>query len=537
MLQPHPSPRRPGLPNLARVLILTALVVASVAVPSAAQGQLALFSGLSPRSAPLAPVLPKLFIPLAANNARVVTGPGPTGALWLPFDISNNQFPVVPTVGSNVEVDGNGGIHVTYSVADGFATDAGTIPLFYAYCPSGCSSSANWTKVELGDRVLDARLQLTPDGHPRVLLYTTINKNPNLNALDFVQYLYATCNANCTSPTSWTMTPVSQQVQDIPARRSSYLHSYFRLDSLGNPSFVYSDSQENLTHNGMFFRTCFSNCTNPLSWAEVLLDPSGGFPVSLALSPTGQPRLMYTFLNFVTNTSVVNYAQCNTNCLTHSNWSAKTLFDSGVNSTSARYNLQTDSNGNPRAILFSGDMTNPSFTSSTLYYLSCDLTCTGSSTTWTTQAISALMSLPAGYGATPQLRIDSADLPHLTFAAAGNGVAYGWCTTSCQSPTGNWKYEMVESASSLAGNYPVVPFYNCTISTWSSGGRSSLAFDPLGNVRISFDARHDLGGQNANNPTLPCPVTETDIQLPRLDLVNPPVLPPPSTRRHGGAGR
>jgi hypothetical protein len=477
----------------------------------------------------------QIFLPLVVNGTgngglppptptnTPVSG-SPTGDFWLPFDTSSTQYPVVPTYGTNVAVDPSGGIHATYSVYSGFTDNNGTIPGFYAYCPVNCGSAANWTRVSLSDHVLDVRLQLTAAGHPRVMMYTTIANNPSLNQYDNIQYQYATCDAGCTNAASWTVTPVSPDgLQEIPANRSQYLHEYFRLDPQDNPVFVYGDGRLDQTHDGTFYRTCTTTCTDPNSWSEVQISSSAiYFPLSLAIAPSGQPRLVWA--NSANFDTTIGYMECDAaNCLDPANWTTPlTLFDYGLLNGTADFSLQVNSSGNPRVVLYTGNNSNnPAIPVAQLDYLGCDSYCAtnldnNNNNTWFLQTV-----FSNGWGATPQLVLESSGLPHLSFDTLGSGPGYGWCTTSCQSASGSWQSEIVEPVSVLTLNYPVVPIYNCSNSGWSSGTRTSLALDANGNPRVGWDPQHFVSGNDLNHPGQQCPLIN-DINLARMAVANHP---------------
>jgi hypothetical protein len=471
------------------------------------------FADLAPTASPTPPAAPS---PTAGGTP---TSGSSTGDLWLPFDTSATQYPVVPTWGSNVAVDPSGGVHATYSVYSGFTDNNGTVPAFYAYCPALCGTAANWTRISLSNNVVDARLQLTSAGHPRVMLYTTI---PNSNPADQIQYQYAACDVSCTNVTNWTITPASPDgVQEIPASRSLYLHTYFRLDPQDNPVFVYGDGRNDQSHNGTFYRTCSSNCTNPSSWSEVQLSSTAiYFPLSLGIAPNGEPRLMWT--NTANADTTIGYTECDAaNCLNAASWTAPlTLIDLQVASSDANYSMQVDANGNPRVVWFTGTNQNTStgIPAAQLFYLWCDSNCGANANNWNDTNV----PLTAGWGATPQLVLDSTGLPHLSFDTAASGPGYGWCTANCQSASGSWQSEIVEPVSVLYQNYPVVPIYNCTISAWTSGTRTWLALDPSGNLRLGWDPQHFVSGENLDPPYQSCPVSENDINLARLAVASHP---------------
>ncbi|HYF65082.1 MAG TPA: hypothetical protein VD886_19810 [Herpetosiphonaceae bacterium] len=89
-------------------------------------------------------------------------------------------------------IDEQGGYHYVY------ADDEVENVTYYLYCPTDCTTAANWTQAKIADREHEgASLAVTSDGRPR-FVFTSYDDS-------FDWYLgYAECNADCLTQASWT---------------------------------------------------------------------------------------------------------------------------------------------------------------------------------------------------------------------------------------------------------------------------------------------------------------------------------------------
>jgi hypothetical protein len=442
-----------------------------------------------------------------------VTTASAAGAVWLPFTTAGEG--VVHTRGTNLAVDAQGGIHITYAIRTG--VDDNQRPAYYAYCAADCTKAQQWTRVRLilDTWVADVRIALDPAGQPRLLIFSHPPDDVGSN-----HYIYAVCDNGCTNRANWTLTPLlTAQLTDTT--RWDYIFRYFALDPQGHPAFIYTDASQGVNHNGTFYRSCMAvapaECTNAANWSEFQLDPHWLATPSLAFSPSGQPRaaLFYWDDSGDEVVSKLLYLACDANCNDPANWQG--IFLANLHGSS-RFSLRVDKQGRPRLAFFSGHYPDPAFQADRLYYLWCNTACTdGSNHDWQMHDL----GLAAYDGKNVDLALDSQDRPRLAYHEIASGLGYAWCNANCESSTATWQQREVEASGALEADYPVPPIRHCSISVWVSGEMPMLALDRTGHPRIGYVAEHGYGGNDLDHPGQTCP-TYTDIVLARFAQLSQP---------------
>ena len=445
-----------------------------------------------------------VYLPVITSSMESNGTPTDSGSLWLPFTLGDGS--ILPTYGSNVAVDRQGGIHVVYAIYSG--TDQnGQKPATYAYCSSSCGNKANWSFTHIGDAVQDARIALDPNGRPRLILFGPVY-DPDWPRM---RYQYAACNSGCSQANNWIVVTVATPIEPTATREYNN-NRYFAMDRQGHPAFIYTDTVQN-NHPGTFFVSCQANCTDPNQWLETTLTTSTLFDKpSLAFSPTGQPRLAFGF--FDQNSDLfLSYAQCDQNCADGANWVGTTLVQIHG---SAKFSLAVDSKGGPRMGVFTGSYGYDPFQSQKLLYLWCDAGCDAGQGWYFADT-----SLPYGSGDGVDFVLDDQDRPRMSFEMASQGLGYAWCNANCEADNAVWQSQEIESQASLADNYEVLPIHRCTVSTWFNGQRSSLALDPAGNPRIAYDAQHWWYGTEIVGG-VPQPCNYQDVTVTRISIFPQP---------------
>ena len=291
------------------------------------------------------------------------------------------------------------------------------MPAYYPYCPPGsdCSQRANWNQVALSEKVQVAQLDLTPDGHPRLLLQTAEQPPAGRGNASF---WYAECDPECTDPGNWSMIDLIETgiIDDSYWERPN--HS-FALDPRGRPRFVFGEG-------AVVYASCDERCTevhtDPATGARVAVNWSGtllarglyGTQRALAFTSDGQPRLGALMYDPSESLFTVDYLECHSRCDDAAQWSQITLTPRGK----APESISRRIDGSDRVgIALTG--------SGSAFYYQCPAACSNlgnwNGTTWP--------------GLTPvqdaDLAFDRQNRPHLALRSSGGGAGWGlwhvWC--------------------------------------------------------------------------------------------------------------
>lgn len=426
--------------------------------------------------------------------------------LWLPYFVGAEE--PLPTYGTSVAIDAEGGIHAAYAVYAG--SDSGRRPAVYAYCPGDCSTPSNWTHVRLGETVQDVRIALDPEGHPRLLLF---GPKPDPETQFRVQYQYAACDSGCDTPAGWTLTTLATPIEAV-ATREENSNRYFAISREGRAGFIYTDTTNN-GHPGTFFVSCASGCTDSANWIETplttqfLLDKP-----SLAFAPDGRPILAFG-LSTADGLSL-GYAEATGDGTHPDEWRSLGIIP--IHGSTV-FSLQSDTLGRPRLAVASGSYAAAPFESHQLYYLWCEGDCAGDLGNWFYHAVGD--GLASG---SASLALDAQNHPHIAYLDSG-GLQYARCSDGCESDTPSWKRQRVESSASLTAAAEVLPITRCSVSTWITGQRTWLALDAAGRPCMGYDAQHLWTGTQLDPPYGSC--YREDVTLARIALAlprRPPVL-------------
>jgi hypothetical protein len=433
-----------------------------------------------------------------------------SGSLWLPYLLNTNG--ALPTYGTSIAVDAQGAIHAAYAIYTG--TDQDRQPAIYAYCRTNPADRANWTFVQLGEAVQDVRLALDPAGHPRVLLF---GPEPDAQTNFRMKYQYASCDVGWTNAANWTLTTIATPIEAVGTREANN-NRYFAISRQGVAAFIYTDTPNN-NHPGTFYLSCASGHTNAANWIETTLTSDFVFDKpSLAFSREGRPRMSFGLV--FQGDLYLSYAECNGDPTNPANWSTTLL--SSIHGT-AMHSLQVDTNGNPRLAFSSGSYAAAPFTDHQLYYLWCDQGATVSATNWHFNNVGLYLTSGA-----VDLVLDALGRPRVSYLT-GEGLGLAWCNSGAETGAPAWQRKIVESNSSLANNYEVLPINFCTVSAWINGQRSCLALDPAGNPRIGYDAQHRWSGVYVEHPWDSC--NFQDVTMTRFAFLS--LAPRVSTKRTG----
>jgi hypothetical protein len=373
------------------------------------------------------------------------------------------------TYSASSAIDASGGMHFGYSA---YVVDSnGHRPAYYAYCSSDCGNAANWATVSLSDDINGVQLALTQAGHPRMLLR---GDDPSYNTL----YQYAACDISCTNPVNWTLTAVTISTY-IDIYSWDRPQHYFALDHQDRPRFLYRKSGS----SGIYYVFCDANCSSDTTWYEFQLFNDVLYDPTLLFTSSDQPRIAASNYTDTTSLGILQYIACDNNCSNLANWSLTPLIDTG----GGTFVMRLDSNNNPRIALSKRPSAGAPMV---LYYLWCDTDCT-SDANWSGYDI----GFEPGQTQDPDLALDASNHPRISYKDnSNNGLGYAWCDSGCETFSPTWQAVLAEPSSDLEAEWPILPPYNCSLSYWYGGYRSSLSLDPDGNPRIGYDAQHLYGG-------------------------------------------
>ena len=190
-----------------------------------------------------------------------------TAANWQTVVVDQTGFVGAYT---SLAVDGSGRVHVSYQ---------GDADLKYATCPAGCTVAANWTNVAVDQTgYAGAYSSLAVDGSGRLHVGYFEETKGDLR--------YATCAADCTTAANW-QTVAADETGDIGYSAS------LAVDGSGRLHVSYAD----FTNGDLKYATCAADCTSPSSWQTTALDHTGNLGgedyTSLAVDPSGGVHVSY----------------------------------------------------------------------------------------------------------------------------------------------------------------------------------------------------------------------------------------------------
>jgi hypothetical protein len=392
------------------------------------------------------------------------------------------------TASAATAIDSNGGMHMAYVDALPVADHP---KASYRYCASGqnCTLPEQWAGTDIGDRVTEVQLAVNALGQPRLLLRVASEQR------DFeYEYHYAECNADCTSAASWKTvmvrgtfgTSIFDLYDDTSPQR------YFALDPQGRPRFIYIDRNypADPDHIGSYYVWCDAECTTAENWRETLftnVSPYDFEPVrypSLTFTRSGAPRIVAGLYTISDNEpSGLYYFSCDMNCDQREGWQRVYLSERG-GGTDPSWDLKLDAQGRPRIAFYLGYRDNQD--GEFLVYLWCDTNCLNSDN-WFYNDV----GLPYHSGRHPALALTPDDKPRIAYMNGNtDGLGYLRCDEDCETDYPQWISETLDTASTLAAEYPVPLPPTCDAGLWTTM-TPVLSLDGSGNPFLAYDAEYD----------------------------------------------
>lgn len=419
-----------------------------------------------------------IYLPFINKVKSPTPAPPPASALFIDTELKTSS--------ADIQVDSNGGQHLTYSYYEA-ANDGKPTSGVYLYCASNCQNSGQWTGVGLGEQVNEIQLRLTPGGQPRIVFRATSQARENGN-----DYFYAACDQNCTDPARWGLIYLTSSsgigVIDL-LKDDSLPQRYFALDPDGRPRFVYNDGVTG--HLGTFYAYCDGGCLEPANWYETRINKDNGnqgpyrdedfYYPALTFSPDGLPRIAADGVSLQDETYLY-YLACDGGCEAEVNWYSVPLAERG-SGPNVSYDIAIDAAGRPRLIFYQGAMLGGQ--GDQLLYAWCNDDCFDGNN-WAGDTL----NIGQNNGRGPDLELDATGRPRIAYALYdAGGLGYSWCNSNCETAGAAWQHQIVESRADLLTAWPVAYPQHCDGGLWD-GVAPALALDPSGNPRLAYDTTY-----------------------------------------------
>ncbi len=380
-------------------------------------------------------------------------GPEPeTGALFPDLDGgTNGDMP-------SLMIDATGRRHLIYSAFTEGA-EGGGYPVRYGVCDADCSGLANWSFVSVGDLGFWGGYGwLALDGvKPRILYF-------NAETLDDDgRFVYASCDADCSSLASWRLEPLDGLPDPV-----GYLldnSPYFALAPDGTPAFVYVAYPDYASYYAY---------RDGGTWRATRLGDDAFDAASLAFTAGGLPRLAFT--HDLGDEVRVAYLSCADTACQDSDLAELPL---DLEGGSAGLVLRLTAADAPRLGAF---LNYPQ----QLAYAWCEASC-AEAASWRAYAT------PTAEGEGDDgfdLILDAAGRPHLAYGDPyGIDLFYGFCSADCEAASATWRLGLlVESSDEVT---PEPPALDCgpgsrSTSFWYPGNAPVLALNASGAPEFAY---------------------------------------------------
>ncbi|MCP4356887.1 MAG: hypothetical protein GY796_02580 [Chloroflexi bacterium] len=228
---------------------------------------------------------------------------------------------------------------------------------------------------------------------------------------------YAYCATNCDVFANWTTVTVGDARLGVAAALA--------VTPAGQPRLVWYYQQTTLGDGDYIYAACDVNCLDAANWSQVTVATTkSSSRRNLTLTPQGQPRFVYTDISSFPPHKGLFYAYCDVNCTVLANWS-----ETQINAATEFYDIDliADSAGKLHLLY--------NFDNSTAEYVQCAADCDNPAN-WIGEQLYAIgleadLSLAITDNNQPRFAIYTGSLDHQTY--------YAWCDTDCATSTTSWQ--------------------------------------------------------------------------------------------------
>ncbi len=378
---------------------------------------------------------------------------------------------------------------------------------FYGYCAASCKGAEDVKVVpfETDGTVHNAMIALDASGKPRVLLST------------MTHVYYATCDGDCSEPSSWTQNVILDLDGDQEVSGKA-----FALDLEGRPRFVMHTAKAYLGIGqktpATYWVTCDAGCESADGWTKTKISDQMWRGATLRYDAEGRAHMaMVANIGRTENSSgkeMAAYAVCEGDCGADGAWVGTALMPAYESELDAvrippSLSLALTKAGKPRIVVLGmfEDTLKRNIT-----YFACDDDCTASG--WQGSVLSDNEKVGAGL----DLALDANDRPRFVHTLDYN-IALAFCDEdNCAAENAKWDLTKVEYGAEMKPD-EIFLWENCTVGAWFLHS-PSLALTKEGRPRVGYQARDISGGLSNPSPsTKPDCVAGTDMTWSRLAVM------------------
>lgn len=443
----------------------------------------------------------KVFLPMTRGNiAASPTTPGPTtppaptppptttASFFLNKQIKNNS--------ADIEIDARGGMHAAYAHFVPTVEDPRAVYTFCTDGTSACTNAGAWRSVQLGNKVREVQLELTPAGQPRLLIVSEGLQQGR-------EHFYAACDQNCGDANAWSLTSIVTTYNADDILDNDQPQRSFAIAPDGHPAFLYNDRNYQYAEPdkyGTYYATCYANCADKGNWrteTQVSITYWTSFRYdyevfkysSLTFTNDGKARFVARVFALNRDGSAapngLYYYGCDAECHLAANWNRKYLLPTG-DGTSPYPGWDLAMAGDrPRIALATGSGLEPAEYNHQLLYIFCEADCLGNSEWLFDRVVTATNA-----GKSPDVEVDAQGRPRVAWVNDNGDLAFAWCNTGCHDGNPTWQNKVIETEATLRPQNPQAIPSHCRNDLWS-GLVPVLAIDAASNPRIVYDVTVD----------------------------------------------
>jgi hypothetical protein len=348
----------------------------------------------------------------------------------------------------SVALDANGTVHMLFRGAQ-------RAPV-YAECAQDCTSHDRWRSTAIGEGIASVSpLALDSRHRPRFVLTRPTPNLPDYLGSDGT-FSYASCDANCLTSSSWTVTELGRApalppfvgvVDQVPDPMVGISLddddrawvAVFTDDAQPSPS-------ESTASNPLTLTSCAGNCADVSNWTQATHSVPGHGPVFLAVDAFGVAHIANGAYGGAPGENTWGHRVAYSEVDTLEGSVVSRVLDVDVDSYLGFLRLRVDAWGRPRMLY--GLATSGGGNSGPLdrmVYAWCEEDCARGGT-WSSVEI----AVPGGAAQAQDFVLDDAGAPRIAYSTGNfDTLSYAFCTNHCNTPQATWTFQTMGTAADL----------------------------------------------------------------------------------------